>query len=82
MVPGIMENGRRGMVQPISQCTVVFKNNVSQLIGMHQNIIGTILWEDPGAKDLELQILGRCYRINNWGNNLTFYISASSDAYN
>ena len=68
-------------VQPISKCNIVFKNSVGDLIGLHENIVAIVLWNTPGAKDLELQILGRIFRINNWNNKLTFYVSASADGY-
>jgi hypothetical protein len=68
-------------VQPINNCNIVFKNSVGDLIGLHENIVAIILWNTPGAKDLELQILGRIFRINNWNNKLTFYVSASADGY-
>ena len=68
-------------VQPISNCEIVFKSSVGDLIGLHANIVAIVLWNTPGAKDLELQILGRIFRINNWNNKLTFYISASADGY-
>jgi hypothetical protein len=74
--------GKKERMQPIALCSLCFMNNVSQLIGMHQNVVSIVLWETPSAKDMELQILGRCYRINNWGNELTFYINTTSDSYN
>lgn len=68
-------------VQPISKCRIIYRNSVGDLIGLHENIVAIVLWNTPSAKDAELQILGRIFRINNWDNKLTFYISASADGY-
>ena len=68
-------------VQPISKCRIIYRNSVGDLIGLHENIVAIVLWNTPSAKDAELQILGRIFRINNWNNKLTFYISASADGY-
>jgi hypothetical protein len=55
-----------------------FHDNVGQLIGIHQNIIAIIVWRNPSTQDEINQIIGRMIRLNNFNNELTFYITISS----
>lgn len=65
-------------IQPISRLTLEFKSRVSDLIGLHRNIVAILQWAKPEREDEVAQLIGRCLRLNNFGNKLYFYITTSS----
>lgn len=73
--------GKEERVQPISISNIVFKDDVSSVIGLHENIIAIIAWETPPAQDMQNQMFGRILRLNGWGNELTFYIATNTISY-
>jgi hypothetical protein len=62
----------------IAGVDLVMNDSVGQLIGTHKNIIAIIVWRNPSTQDEIHQIIGRMIRLNNFGNELTFYITISS----
>ena len=69
------------LVQPINNINLVFKSDVGQLIGLHENIIALVNWERPKERDAYDQCLGRVLRLSTWGNEITLYIECSINAY-
>ena len=65
-------------IQPLSRLSLEFKSRVSDLIGLHKNIVAIIQWSKPEREDEVAQLIGRCLRLNNFGNKLYFYITTSS----
>lgn len=65
-------------IQPIARMQLEFMSEVSSLIGLHKNIVGIIQWTKPKREDEVAQLIGRCLRLNNFGNKLYFYITTSS----
>ena len=57
--------------------SVLFKNNMSELIGLHQNIFGILVWNNPKNIDEIQQLIGRIVRLNNWNNPVYFYITCT-----
>ena len=55
----------------------MFKRNLGELIGLHQNILGIIIWQQPGNVDEIQQLIGRIVRLNNWNNPIYFYITCT-----
>jgi hypothetical protein len=64
--------------QPIAKCNLIFKQAVSDLIGVHNNIIAIIQWNAPKENDEVSQLCGRILRLNTWNNKLYFYIVCNS----
>jgi hypothetical protein len=58
---------------------IVFKKDMSSLIGLHRNILAIIVWNEPSNKDEIHQLIGRILRLNNWNNPLYFYITCKSN---
>lgn len=56
---------------------LMFKRNLGELIGLHQNILGIIIWQQPGNVDEIQQLIGRIVRLNNWNNPIYFYITCT-----
>lgn len=54
---------------------LIFKNSLSELIGLHQNLLGILVWNQPSHNDEIQQLIGRIIRLNNWNNPLCFYIT-------
>ena len=54
---------------------LVFKKNMSSLIGLHRNILAIIVWKEPSNTDEIHQLIGRILRLNTWNNPLYFYIT-------
>lgn len=54
---------------------LIFKNSLSELIGLHQNLLGILVWNQPNHNDEIQQLIGRIIRLNNWNNPLCFYIT-------
>lgn len=69
------------LVQPINNVQIVFKSDVGQLIGLHENILGLIVWKKETAIDLSAQLAGRIVRLSDWKNSITFYIECTSSDY-
>lgn len=69
------------LVQPINNIQIVFKSDVGQLIGLHENILGLIVWKKETAIDLSAQLAGRIVRLSDWKNQITFYIECTSCEY-
>ena len=69
------------LIQPLNNISLVFKSDVGQLIGLHENIIALVNWERPRERDAYDQCLGRVLRLSTWGNEITLYIECSSSAY-
>jgi hypothetical protein len=65
-------------IQPLSRLQLMFKTRVSDLIGLHKNIVAILQWTKPEREDEVAQLVGRCLRLNNFGNKLYFYITTSS----
>lgn len=65
-------------IQPLSRLSLEFKSRVSDLIGLHKNIIAIIQWVKPERADEVAQLVGRCLRLNDFGNKLYFYLTTSS----
>ena len=61
---------------------LMFKRNLSELIGLHQNILGIIIWQQPGNVDEIQQLIGRIVRLNNWNNPIYFYITCTDTSPN
>lgn len=57
---------------------IEFKNGMNSLIGLHQNILAIIVWNEPANKDEIHQLIGRILRLNSWNNPLYFYITCKS----
>lgn len=57
---------------------IEFKNSMNSLIGLHQNILGIVVWNEPANKDEIHQLIGRILRLNVWNNPLYFYINYKS----
>ncbi len=55
-----------------------FKSGMNSLIGLHQNILAIIVWNEPANKDEIHQLIGRILRLNSWNNPLYFYITCKS----
>ena len=72
---------QKKLVQPISNSQLVFKSDVGQLIGLHENILGLIVWKKETAIDLSAQLAGRIVRLSDWKNQITFYIECTSSEY-
>lgn len=66
------------LLQPITFMQLDFKESVASLIGSHKNIIAIIQWVTPNKDDELAQLVGRMFRINSFGNKLTFYIKLNS----
>ena len=56
---------------------ILFKNSLSELIGLHQNILGILVWNNPKHIDEIQQLIGRIVRLNNWNNPVYFYITCT-----
>ena len=56
---------------------ILFKNSLSELIGLHQNILGILVWNNPKHVDEIQQLIGRIVRLNNWNNPVYFYITCT-----
>ena len=56
---------------------IFFKNSLSELIGLHQNILGILVWNNPKHIDEIQQLIGRIVRLNNWNNPVYFYITCT-----
>lgn len=69
------------LVQPINNVQIVFKSDVGQLIGLHENILGLVVWKKETAIDLNAQLAGRIVRLSDWKNSITFYIECTSSEY-
>ena len=69
------------LVQPINNVQIVFKSDVGQLIGLHENILGLVVWKKETAIDLSAQLAGRIVRLSDWKNSITFYIECTSSQY-
>ena len=69
------------LVQPINNVQIVFKSDVGQLIGLHENILGLVVWKKETAIDLSAQLAGRIVRLSDWKNSITFYIECTSSEY-
>ena len=54
---------------------LVFKKNMSSLIGLHRNILAIVVWKEPENTDEIHQLIGRILRLNTWNNPLYFYIT-------
>lgn len=54
---------------------IMFKNNMGSLIGLHGNILGILVWNEPDNLDEIQQLIGRILRLNDWNNPLYFYIT-------
>lgn len=54
---------------------LVFKKNMSSLIGLHRNILAIVVWKEPANTDEIHQLIGRILRLNTWNNPLYFYIT-------
>jgi hypothetical protein len=65
-------------IQPLSRLQLEFKSRVSDLIGLHKNIVAIIQWTKPERADEVAQLVGRCLRLNDFGNKLYFYLTTSS----
>lgn len=65
------------MIQPVQNLEIVFRDSVDTLIGAHQNVLAIISWKKCETQDGTQQIFGRLYRLNNFVNDLYFYISTS-----
>jgi hypothetical protein len=59
------------------QLNILFKNSLSELIGLHQNILGILVWNNPKHIDEIQQLIGRIVRLNNWNNPVYFYITCT-----
>lgn len=57
---------------------VTFKKDMGELIGLHNNILGIIVWKEPENIDEIHQLIGRILRLNTWNNPLYFYITCKS----
>ena len=57
---------------------IMFRNNMGSLIGLHRNILGILVWNEPDNLDEIQQLIGRILRLNSWNNPLYFYISCKS----
>lgn len=57
---------------------IEFKSGMNSLIGLHQNILAIIVWNEPANKDEIHQLIGRILRLNSWNNPLYFYITCKS----
>ena len=62
----------------IYKVNIIFKNSLNELIGLHQNIMGIVVWENPSHTDEIQQLIGRIIRVNNWNNPICFYITCKS----
>jgi hypothetical protein len=69
------------MVQPIKGVTLKFVKSMSELIGLHENVLGIVAWQTPDKMDEIRQLIGRLLRLGSWNNKLYFYISTSSTRY-
>ena len=69
------------LIQPINNVQIVFKSDVGQLIGLHENILGLVVWKKETAIDLSAQLAGRIVRLSDWKNSITFYIECTSSEY-
>ena len=69
------------LVQPLNNVQIVFKSDVGQLIGLHENILGLVVWKKETAIDLSAQLAGRIVRLSDWKNLITFYIECTSNEY-
>lgn len=76
-----LKGGRTEKVQPIKGVTLKFVRNMSELIGLHENVIGIVAWETPENLDDTRQLIGRVLRLSSWTNKIYFYISTSSTRY-
>lgn len=56
---------------------LLFKNSLNELIGLHQNVLGIIVWNNPSHIDEIQQLIGRIVRLNNWNNPIYFYITCT-----
>ena len=56
---------------------ILFKNSLSELIGLHQNILGILVWNNPKHIDEIQQLIGRIVRLNNWNNPVYFYVTCT-----
>ena len=66
------------LIQPIENLELIFRDNVSSLIGLHQNILAIIVWNKRHViGEEENQMLGRIYRLNTFENPLYFYVENS-----
>jgi hypothetical protein len=54
---------------------LLYKKSLGELIGLHQNILGILIWENPQHSDEIQQLIGRIVRLNNWNNPIYFYIT-------
>ena len=61
----------------LSGLSILFKNSLSELIGLHQNILGILVWNNPKNIDEIQQLIGRIVRLNNWNNPVYFYITCT-----
>jgi hypothetical protein len=63
---------------PLYKLNILFASSMGELIGLHKNILGIIVWNEPTNIDESRQLIGRILRLNAWCNPLYFYITCKS----
>jgi hypothetical protein len=61
------------------QMDIIFKRDMSERIGLHHNILGIIVYNEPSNIDEINQLIGRILRLNTWNNVMYFYITFKND---
>jgi hypothetical protein len=67
--------------KPIENVEMMFASSMSELIGMHRNVLAIVAWDLPKIEDEVLQLIGRIYRLCSWSNDISFFISTNSISY-
>jgi hypothetical protein len=77
----IIQKDKSKKRKPIENVEMMYANSMSELIGMHRNVLAIVAWDLPEIPDEILQLIGRIYRLCSWSNDISLFISTNSVSY-